>query len=107
LIQLQAVEFLTDRGADVNAQDPDGCTPLHLAAGWGSKEVCEYLLSRGADKSIVDKKGRTAEAIAELNERPAIAHFLRRWLQVVCSRLRGVDAPVLRLRVPRHTCRLG
>ena len=36
-------------GADVNAKDADGWTPLHLAAQISHKEIAELLLSNGAD----------------------------------------------------------
>ncbi|HEX7715342.1 MAG TPA: ankyrin repeat domain-containing protein [Bacillota bacterium] len=40
------VRFLIEHGADVNAQNEDGITPLHLAA-W--PEMAEFLITSGAD----------------------------------------------------------
>jgi len=36
-------------GSDVNAEDEDGATALHLAAKQGRKEVAELLITRGAN----------------------------------------------------------
>lgn len=44
-----ASKALLDRGADVNARDKDGGTPLHLAAEEGWLEKMEWLLNRGDD----------------------------------------------------------
>jgi len=53
----KTVEFLMKRGADVNAQNNDGLTPLHVARG---KEAFEACLQYADDQSftITDKRGR-------------------------------------------------
>jgi ankyrin repeat protein len=45
---------------DVNAQDMDGFTPLHLASGGGKLEVVRLLVEHGADIDVTDKAGWTA-----------------------------------------------
>ena len=51
------VEFLMKRGADINAQNNDGHTPLHVACG---EEAIEACLQYADDQSftITDKRGR-------------------------------------------------
>lgn len=54
------ITLLAEHGANVNAQDSDGRTPLMYAS-----DLCRYwhikaLLAAGADPTIADKKGRTA-----------------------------------------------
>ena len=44
----EEVELLLDRGANIEAKDIDGHTPLLLAAKWGKTETVELLLNRGA-----------------------------------------------------------
>ena len=52
-------------GADLNAADGAGATPLHLAARAGQAKVVLSLLRAGADPSRTDADGRTArDAVA-------------------------------------------
>jgi len=44
---IEAVKQHLAAGADVNAKNEDGMTPLHFAGG--SKEVAELLIAKGAD----------------------------------------------------------
>jgi ankyrin repeat protein len=51
---LEAVKYLVERGADVNAKDNDGKTPLMWAAEYDGEKglnVVEYLIRHGADIS--------------------------------------------------------
>ena len=48
---------MLERGADPNAKDDDGLTPLHDAALWGHVEIVKILLERGADPQIADNGG--------------------------------------------------
>lgn len=45
---LAMVQLLVQYGADVNAVDRAGRTPLELATIWRSDDVIEYLLANGA-----------------------------------------------------------
>ena len=42
---LKGVKKLLELGANVNVQDNDLWTPLHVATACGSKEIVEVLLS--------------------------------------------------------------
>ncbi|EAY08855.1 ankyrin repeat protein, putative [Trichomonas vaginalis G3] len=53
------LEYLISKGADINAKDEDGCTPLHYAAGNNNKETAEILISNGADINAKNKDGST------------------------------------------------
>jgi hypothetical protein len=58
--QAAVVKVLLDKGANVNAHDPDGETALMAAVGSGNIEVVTMLLDKGADVKAKNKDGRTA-----------------------------------------------
>jgi ankyrin repeat protein len=58
--QLGAVQALLDAGADPNAANPGGLTPLIMAAGYGYTPIVELLLHRGANPRLRDVKGNNA-----------------------------------------------
>ncbi len=55
---------LLARGANVNAADNFGGTPLILASWCGHAEVVQALLSAGADKRLMRINGATATELA-------------------------------------------
>jgi ankyrin repeat protein len=57
---MPAVKFLVEElGADVNARDHEGNTPMHYAAARGDNEMILYLISKGADVKAVNRAGQT------------------------------------------------
>ena len=64
-------------GADVNARDDAGATPLHLAAGAGHLALAEALLEAGADVNATDLQGRTPTGLAVQAGHDEIADLLR------------------------------
>ncbi|MGQ0650262.1 MAG: ankyrin repeat domain-containing protein [Gemmatimonadaceae bacterium] len=62
---LPSVKFLVEvLGADVNARDYSGYTPLHHAAARGDNEMIKYLVFKGADVTAVARSGQTTADMA-------------------------------------------
>jgi len=62
---LATVRFLVERtGADVNAVDHEGNTPLHNASARGDVAMIEYLVLKGADVKRVNREGQTTADMA-------------------------------------------
>jgi ankyrin repeat protein len=62
---LPSVRYLVEElGADVNARDYNGFSPLHNAAARGDRELIEYLVDRGADVTVLTRKGETTADMA-------------------------------------------
>jgi ankyrin repeat protein len=62
---LAAVKYLVEEiGAEVNAVDHEGNTALHHAAARGDNEMILYLVSKGADVTVVNREGKTVADMA-------------------------------------------
>lgn len=62
---LPAIRYLIEElGADVNAVDHEGNTPVHLAASRGDTESVLYLVSKGADVKRLNREGNSTADMA-------------------------------------------
>lgn len=57
-IPLEIVEWLVERGADVNAANTYG-TPLFKHAAFGNYDICRFLIEHGADVNVTAHAGHT------------------------------------------------
>jgi len=75
---IEAVKQNLSAGADVNAKDEFGATPLHNAVWEGYKEIAELLIAKGADVNVLDEDGYTPLDWAESQEHKELAELLRK-----------------------------
>jgi uncharacterized protein len=62
---MAAVRYLVEElGADVSVADHEGNTVLHHAAARGDNEMILYLVSKGADPTVVNRRGQTTVDMA-------------------------------------------
>lgn len=99
--QLEGIKYLITRGADVNALDGHGNTPLHIAAqgrqwdrmskesGTWRADSVELLLQLGADPNIVDKAGLTP-----LHKASTAPDIMRKLLEKGADATAGTVSPM-------------
>lgn len=61
---IDVMKVLLAKGANVNAANDAGMTPLHYAAQRGSDRIIEFLASQGARFDVKNKQGRSPSELA-------------------------------------------
>ena len=62
---IPSVRYLVEElGADVNARDHNGYSPVHHAAARGDNALIQYLVDKGADVTGVSRRGQTTVDMA-------------------------------------------
>ena len=72
-----ALRLLLEHGADVNAANRDGQTPLHEASFYGALEDVRLLLEHGVDVEAKNIHGNTALQVAVEEERDEVVKLMR------------------------------
>jgi len=61
---VDVMKALVEKGADVNAANDLGMTPMHYAVQRGNERLIEYLASKGGRFDLKNKQGRTPAELA-------------------------------------------
>ena len=69
--------LLSSPGADVNATNERGSTPLLEAARFGHEDVCRVLIAAGADLKAKDRDGKTALMLAVQGDHDEVVRVLK------------------------------
>ena len=69
----EVIQALLDAGAEVNATNEAGCTPLFFAAQQEREDVVALLLEAGAEVAVPEKKVRMP---CSLSPPPRLSHHL-------------------------------
>jgi ankyrin repeat protein len=94
---LPRIEALVSANAElVNAQNPSGMTPLHLAAWEGRAAVTEFLLQHGADPNVAEANGDTPLHFAASSGYAEIARSLLKHGAQVNARNKDGKTPLSR-----------
>ena len=57
--EYDAALYLIEKGADMDAQDSEGLTALHMGAIQGNMDIVQLLLAKGASPNVQDRGGMT------------------------------------------------
>jgi ankyrin repeat protein len=89
------LELLLQHGANVNARDRSGRTPLHWASGYADElpECMILLLEKGANLNAPDIKGRTPlQTAVRYNAEQAVELLLKRGADTEAVNWKGLKA---------------
>merc|ERR1712137_352536 len=75
--RIAVVKLLLDNRANPFAVDASGNSGLHYAAGYGRKELVEYLLKVGTSVNQANAQGQTPFSVATQNRQEAVLEVLR------------------------------
>lgn len=84
--QVAVIEFLLDNSAYIDAESPNGSTPLMMAAMYGSPEAVKVLIQAGADLNIKNQLGLTALDFAVRGNRQNAKELIETGLQRQAAR---------------------
>jgi ankyrin repeat protein len=80
------LEFLLDESAYIDAESPNGTTPLMMAAMYGSPEAVKVLIQAGADLTLKNQLGMTALDFAVRGQRPNARELIETGLSRLAER---------------------
>ena len=80
------IEYLLDNSAYIDAESPNGTTPLMMAAMYGSPEAVKHLIQAGADLQVKNGAHMTALDFALKGNRPNNIELMQEGLRREAAR---------------------
>lgn len=80
-----AVDKYIQSGADINAQNEDGDTALHIACRNGHADVAERLIKLGADLFVYNNSGLLAFHVAVCGNQRQIVRMMLDFCKAMCD----------------------
>jgi hypothetical protein len=81
------IEFLLENSAYIDAESPNGTTPLMMAAMYGSPEAVKVLIQAGADLTVKNQMGLSALDFAVRGQRQNAKELIETGLQRQATRV--------------------
>lgn len=88
------MSFLLDHSAYIDAESPNGTTPLMMAARYGSPEAVKLLIQEGADPTLSNQLGLTAKDFAVQGRRQNSIELMDAGLARWAARQKSTTVPV-------------
>lgn len=88
------IEYLLDQSAYIDAESPNGTTPLMMAAMYGSPEAVKSLIQAGADLTLKNQLGMTAHDFAIRGQRPNARELIETALSRLADRQKRANTPI-------------
>jgi ankyrin repeat protein len=82
---VEIIQLLLDESAYIDAESPNGSTPLMMAARYGNAKSVQLLLNEGADVQVKNQLGLTALDFAIQGKRLDAAKLLESAMKLTGS----------------------
>ena len=85
---LEIIDLLLENHAYIDAESPNGTTPLMMAAQYGSPAAVKLLLESGADASLKNQRGLSAIDFAHLGGRRDSAELIDAFVRSAAGKVK-------------------
>ena len=79
---LDIIKLLLEENAYIDAESPNGSTPLMMAAMYGTADAAKLLMEEGADATIKNQRGLTAIDFAQQAKREEVAQAIGKTIRL-------------------------